>query len=495
MKSSKNEGIPFANVLAGVGLVPGPRVSVNDQNNIGVVNKNESSDSSKLENARNSETNTASGMKKNEKFHDSSKLSGSISSASVEGPNTTIKLDKSRTSRRKVSTRSASPTSQGGNDTESTLSNISDPGHASATEQFMVIEQSTKGSATAKVETPVASEANLSMAHSVIVSGASAVPSENSSTHVQSSQSVPQRAVSPLIISASTSGSSQIHMDQGKSNYDEHYQNAGKEPNRPLPSAAPAKKPRRGRAPKVSAPVVPDSPPSSPDSAGVEQQPKRRKKALKSTPSTTDEQHRLSAAINRGDLMTAHTNQQASQATENVQKDSSSLNQLPRENLNASKTQESLVITPLPNTIPSTNAGTKDLNPYKDNASSSIHGKENSLYLIRNGMTAPHMLGNQLNPNSSVAQKMTDTLVAEVEAHSITDECSPVSTTNLIGVPFPLRTVSPSLKLPSSSGAPSFPHSLEQLLERQWEQGSQFLMEQAQHFDSKTFSECFLWIL
>lgn len=35
----------------------------------------------------------------------------------------------------------------------------------------------------------------------------------------------------------------------------------------------------------------------------------------------------------------------------------------------------------------------------------------------------------------------------------------------------------------SSNGAPQ---SLEQLLERQWEQGSQFLMEQAQHFDSKS---------
>jgi hypothetical protein len=30
----------------------------------------------------------------------------------------------------------------------------------------------------------------------------------------------------------------------------------------------------------------------------------------------------------------------------------------------------------------------------------------------------------------------------------------------------------------------SIPQSLDQLLERQWEQGSQFLMEQAQHFDS-----------
>ncbi len=33
--------------------------------------------------------------------------------------------------------------------------------------------------------------------------------------------------------------------------------------------------------------------------------------------------------------------------------------------------------------------------------------------------------------------------------------------------------------------ASSLPTSMEQLLERQWEQGSQFLMEQGQHFDSK----------
>lgn len=38
----------------------------------------------------------------------------------------------------------------------------------------------------------------------------------------------------------------------------------------------------------------------------------------------------------------------------------------------------------------------------------------------------------------------------------------------------------------SNAGAVgSIPQSLDQLLERQWEQGSQFLMEQAQHFDSK----------
>lgn len=40
--------------------------------------------------------------------------------------------------------------------------------------------------------------------------------------------------------------------------------------------------------------------------------------------------------------------------------------------------------------------------------------------------------------------------------------------------------------LSGSSTSNGAPQSLEQLLERQWEQGSQFLMEQAQHFDSKT---------
>lgn len=40
-----------------------------------------------------------------------------------------------------------------------------------------------------------------------------------------------------------------------------------------------------------------------------------------------------------------------------------------------------------------------------------------------------------------------------------------------------------------ANGGLALPHSLEQLLERQWEQGSQFLMEQAQHFDSKLLTQ------
>lgn len=38
-------------------------------------------------------------------------------------------------------------------------------------------------------------------------------------------------------------------------------------------------------------------------------------------------------------------------------------------------------------------------------------------------------------------------------------------------------------------GSGAIPQTLDQLLERQWEQGSQFLMEQAQHFDSKCMAK------
>ena len=36
-----------------------------------------------------------------------------------------------------------------------------------------------------------------------------------------------------------------------------------------------------------------------------------------------------------------------------------------------------------------------------------------------------------------------------------------------------------------SGNSKSQPQTLDELLERQWEQGSQFLMEQASHFDSE----------
>lgn len=137
------------------------------------------------------------------------------------------------------------------------------------------------------------------------------------------------------------------------------------------------------------------------------------------------------------------------------------------------------------------------------NTAAVAHGK-----VFQNGVHASHMLGNQLNPNSSVAQKMSDQLHMELEAHSVYTSETNVT---LVGPMFPGKQSAANSAAAaaaaankaggsgSSQGPPSLssmlsggstasggaPQSLEQLLERQWEQGSQFLMEQAQHFDSK----------
>lgn len=47
------------------------------------------------------------------------------------------------------------------------------------------------------------------------------------------------------------------------------------------------------------------------------------------------------------------------------------------------------------------------------------------------------MLGNQLNPSSSVAQKMSDQLFMEMESHSAYTSSSMDSNTQLIGPVFP----------------------------------------------------------
>lgn len=157
------------------------------------------------------------------------------------------------------------------------------------------------------------------------------------------------------------------------------------------------------------------------------------------------------------------------------------------------------------------------------------HKEKETKSILQNGAILPathHMLGNQLNPSSSMAKNMTETLNMEIEAHSIyTNEPVP----NLVGPQYPGRKDSVSCRrnkpsvaqetktlniqskqssssssTTTSSGPASLtsmlsgasstngaPQSLEQLLERQWEQGSQFLMEQAQHFDSKFFCKIF----
>ncbi|EZA59575.1 Protein AF-10 [Ooceraea biroi] len=138
--------------------------------------------------------------------------------------------------------------------------------------------------------------------------------------------------------------------------------------------------------------------------------------------------------------------------------------------------------------------------------------EENNIKLFQNGVGAPHMLGNQLNPTSTMAQKMSDTLTQELEAHSIFTESSN-SNANLVGPQLHSRVIA-SIRS-SQPGAPptsfssvfsgsstsqagpagalgggAIPQTLDQLLERQWEQGSQFLMEQAQHFDIASLLSC-----
>ncbi|XP_028131273.1 protein AF-10 isoform X2 [Diabrotica virgifera virgifera] len=123
--------------------------------------------------------------------------------------------------------------------------------------------------------------------------------------------------------------------------------------------------------------------------------------------------------------------------------------------------------------------------------------------VFQNGIAAPHMLGNQLNPNSTMHSKMNDHLTNELEAHSIFNPNE--SSSSLLGPQLHHRVLQQARASSTGSstasggsglssmlggGGGTIPQSLDQLLERQWEQGSQFLMEQAQHFDIASLLSC-----
>jgi len=96
------------------------------------------------------------------------------------------------------------------------------------------------------------------------------------------------------------------------------------------------------------------------------------------------------------------------------------------------------------------------------------------------------MFGATLNPASGMAREMNTVLQNEVAAHSV---YSGETSAQLVGVPVPGRRRTHD----SGRAAPHTvagmldparqPQTLEELLERHWEQGSRFLMEQASHFD------------
>lgn len=61
--------------------------------------------------------------------------------------------------------------------------------------------------------------------------------------------------------------------------------------------------------------------------------------------------------------------------------------------------------------------------------------------MYHKGVHATHMLGNQLNPASSMAQKMSDQLYMELEAHSVYNN---ESGAQLVGPTFPGKHVNVS---------------------------------------------------
>lgn len=112
---------------------------------------------------------------------------------------------------------------------------------------------------------------------------------------------------------------------------------------------------------------------------------------------------------------------------------------------------------------------------------------------------APHMFGNVLNPASSMAQRMVDTLSQDIETSGTVEESPQDSITAsvppIVGIPFPGKSSIPRTNgtvVSNGAGATAKPqpHTLEELLERQWEQGSQFLMEQAEHLDISQLLSC-----
>lgn len=75
--------------------------------------------------------------------------------------------------------------------------------------------------------------------------------------------------------------------------------------------------------------------------------------------------------------------------------------------------------------------------PHKRNHGASNDGTKDMKVFPSKEMHPTHMLGNQLNPTSSVAQKMTDQLFMEMEAHSVYTSSSMDSNTQLMGPMFP----------------------------------------------------------
>lgn len=96
----------------------------------------------------------------------------------------------------------------------------------------------------------------------------------------------------------------------------------------------------------------------------------------------------------------------------------------------SASTPQSIAIKDSPPSSPNSEGGTR-----KPNTPST--GEAKDFKIFQNGVHVTHMLGNQLNPASTVAQKMSDQLHMELEANSIYTSSSLDSASHFVGPPFP----------------------------------------------------------
>ncbi|XP_050426553.1 protein AF-10-like [Adelges cooleyi] len=159
--------------------------------------------------------------------------------------------------------------------------------------------------------------------------------------------------------------------------------------------------------------------------------------------------------------------------------------------------------------LPESNARKNETSVINIPFNATMPKKEPEKKIFENNSSAPHMLGNSLNPSSSMAQTMADTLSEEIETHkkyggdknlSAGQQQSSYKGPQLHRR-FPKPSTSQSSTVSQSQGSASSwssipnglnnsTHELEDLLERQWEQGGALLMEQAQHFDIASLLTC-----
>lgn len=342
------------------------------------------------------------------------------------------------------SSRSVTPTNLC--DNESTLSNISDFGFSLSSDPTLN-DQITKAALVSLPESAAHNVASVDVA-----------PTSTGDTRQDTGSPPAIRAV------ASTSADSSVQ-NQVEYTCLLPTNNLEKEiDSEPFPAPAPhSKKQRRRRAPKAL-----DSSTSSPDSTIEKRSSKRRKKETKMTADTSslDLSHLFFLPVSAKILLhpPSHpVNHEASiQETEHDPPETSSTG----------------------------NPMSQESHPRTESPGPSSVTEETTT--SQNNLTSvPQMLGNQLNPASSVAQEMSDLLSAEVDMHNAFTVPSPTSTSSssFVGVPFPRRRdLSPLVNSTNAalSIAPA-PHHLADLLERQWEQGNQFFTEEGQRYDSNKF--------